>query len=558
MKVCAFQPKYPYAHEDTKAYLDFILATLDLCDESLDLIVLPECCNAPSSYPSAEIFRKNVEVNTPILIEKTVATAKRCKAIVSVNLYEGKAGKYRNTTLLWGPDGKITGRYLKQHLPATELDNIYVDSSYTLEYNPPTIIEINGIRYGFLTCYDCYFEEYVAHLAARKPDIVIVSSHQRGERSDILEMQTKSIAFNCNAYVVRSSISMGDTYYPYGANTMIVAPSGIVLSNIGQTVGVLTQSIDPRVKYVRSFGYGNYDIRNDIFISNGRTPWSYRACGSSAKPGDRQTGYPRVCAHRGFNTVLPENTMPAFALAISLGADELELDVWPTKDHRFVVCHDPNVDRTSDGHGALIDLTWEQVKEFAIRTDGIPEMEKLHFCLLDEVLKQYAQQVIINLHIKSVGSVDIYDREDFKRLVDLIYHYDCSEHVYIAGVENVLRTALKVAPELSRCALDETLDHTLVSLAKRYECEKLQLYRDEKQDYFDQQMIDEANASGIRCNIFWSDDPQDAIDLLERGVKTILTNDFLRIANVVFPYRNKLREDGQDKNTTGGKKNMWK
>ena len=42
-------------------------------------------------------------------------------------------------------------------------------------------------------------------------------------------------------------------------------------------------------------------------------------------------------------------------------------------------------------------------------------------------------------------------------------------------------------------------------------------------------MIDRANALGIRCNIFWSDDPEEAVELIRRGVSTILTNDFWRV-----------------------------
>ena len=44
-------------------------------------------------------------------------------------------------------------------------------------------------------------------------------------------------------------------------------------------------------------------------------------------------------------------------------------------------------------------------------------------------------------------------------------------------------------------------------------------------------MIDEANAAGIRCNLFWSDDPLEAEEMINRGVSTILTNDYLRVAS---------------------------
>ena len=47
-------------------------------------------------------------------------------------------------------------------------------------------------------------------------------------------------------------------------------------------------------------------------------------------PGDAEMPYPRICAHRGFNTVAPENSLPAWGAAIALGADEIEFDLWET------------------------------------------------------------------------------------------------------------------------------------------------------------------------------------------------------------------------------------
>jgi glycerophosphoryl diester phosphodiesterase len=48
-----------------------------------------------------------------------------------------------------------------------------------------------------------------------------------------------------------------------------------------------------------------------------------------------------VHGHRGARAVLPENTIPAFEHAISVGADVLELDLAVTKDNVLVVSHDP-------------------------------------------------------------------------------------------------------------------------------------------------------------------------------------------------------------------------
>jgi glycerophosphoryl diester phosphodiesterase len=62
---------------------------------------------------------------------------------------------------------------------------------------------------------------------------------------------------------------------------------------------------------------------------------------------------PVVVAHRGANEVLPEHTLEAYEAAIEMGADALECDVRLTRDHHLVCVHDPRVERTSDGRGAV-------------------------------------------------------------------------------------------------------------------------------------------------------------------------------------------------------------
>ena len=58
-------------------------------------------------------------------------------------------------------------------------------------------------------------------------------------------------------------------------------------------------------------------------------------------------------AHRGGRALLPENTLPAFANALSMGVDTLELDVGVTADGEIVVSHErglnPDLARRADG-----------------------------------------------------------------------------------------------------------------------------------------------------------------------------------------------------------------
>ena len=69
------------------------------------------------------------------------------------------------------------------------------------------------------------------------------------------------------------------------------------------------------------------------------------------------------CSHRGFNSIAPENTLPAFGAAAALGADEIELDLWPSADGKIMVCHDPSIDRTTNKSGKIIDLTSDKIRE---------------------------------------------------------------------------------------------------------------------------------------------------------------------------------------------------
>lgn len=75
---------------------------------------------------------------------------------------------------------------------------------------------------------------------------------------------------------------------------------------------------------------------------------------------------PLIYAHRGASGYAPENTLRAFALAADMGADGVELDVQRTCDGVLVVFHDETVDRVTDGHGCLADMTLAEVKRLRV------------------------------------------------------------------------------------------------------------------------------------------------------------------------------------------------
>ncbi|MFI9601325.1 glycerophosphodiester phosphodiesterase [Streptomyces sp. NPDC004069] len=82
--------------------------------------------------------------------------------------------------------------------------------------------------------------------------------------------------------------------------------------------------------------------------------------------------------HRGVMGVEPENTLRSFVAAQQAGLDVIELDLHLSKDGALVVMHDDEVDRTTDGSGAIADKTLAELRSLdAGRGERIPVFEEV-------------------------------------------------------------------------------------------------------------------------------------------------------------------------------------
>ncbi len=118
---------------------------------------------------------------------------------------------------------------------------------------------------------------------------------------------------------------------------------------------------------------------------------------SSAWPVLDQPG-PLAFAHRGGAGDWPENTMPAFEHAVSLGYRYVETDVHVTADGILVAFHDDHLDRVTDATGAIAELPWREVR--AARVDGEEPIP-----LLEDILGSWPE-LRVNIDPKHDGSVE--------------------------------------------------------------------------------------------------------------------------------------------------------
>jgi len=71
---------------------------------------------------------------------------------------------------------------------------------------------------------------------------------------------------------------------------------------------------------------------------------------------------PWLVANRGGGLLAPENTFPAFDLAVALGADAVETDIHLTRDGVVVVFHDDETERITGAVGTIEDRTLAEVQ----------------------------------------------------------------------------------------------------------------------------------------------------------------------------------------------------
>ena len=115
------------------------------------------------------------------------------------------------------------------------------------------------------------------------------------------------------------------------------------------------------------------------------------------------TGKVQVIARRGDAERAPENTIPAFARAIELGADGVEFDVHLTSDEHLVVHHFYNLGATNDGAGPIYEKTFSELRNLDAGSWFNPAFENIQIPLMAEVLALCNGKVNLEIDLKDLG-----------------------------------------------------------------------------------------------------------------------------------------------------------
>jgi len=235
--VCQFAPTDERAaNRDAVARL-----VAEAADRGARVIVLPEY----SSYfvePMDDTLAANAETLDGAFVQHLRALAAAHDAVIVAGLVEqADAGRVHNTVVAVSDAGMLAV-YRKQHLydafGQTESDWIAPGG-----IGEAAVFDVDGIRFGLMTCYDLRFPEVARTLMDAGADALVVPAEW--VRGPLKEHHWTTLltarAIESTAYVIAA-----DHPARIGVGlSQIIDPQGVVVAGVSSGEGVATASVDP-------------------------------------------------------------------------------------------------------------------------------------------------------------------------------------------------------------------------------------------------------------------------------------------------------------------------
>lgn len=234
---------------------------------------------------------------------------------------------------------------------------------------------------------------------------------------------------------------------------------------------------------------------------------------------DDDRAIPRVVAHRGYSSALPENTLAAMAAGDRAGADWTEIDVQTSADGIPYVLHDGTVDRTTDGRGALNLLTGGALDALDAGSWFSPAFAGQPLPRLTAALEE-ARRGSAGLLLEVKGPET---RAEVAAIVDELRAQGLIGRTLLQSFDvQVLRDARELAPELRLGLLRGTLDADPVATARELGAIAYNPSWTALAPRTDE--VAKLNAAGIAVMPYTVDDPGTWARMRDAGVDAIITN----------------------------------
>lgn len=219
-----------------------------------------------------------------------------------------------------------------------------------------------------------------------------------------------------------------------------------------------------------------------------------------------------VIAHRGASGHRPENTLPAYELAVEQGADMIEIDLHRTRDEGIVVVHDEDLSGLG-GRGEIAAATLAQVR--ALDAGGGERVPTL-----DEVLDGFGRRIAFNLELKRASQAE-YEGLEQATLAAVGQRGLLSRMLFSSFYDPVLARLRALSPE-ARIGLliSHKFPHRAVARAQALGAEAIH----PEDSIVTRDLVREAHDAGLAVHVFTVDEEVELRRFLDLGVDGIFTN----------------------------------
>lgn len=229
-----------------------------------------------------------------------------------------------------------------------------------------------------------------------------------------------------------------------------------------------------------------------------------------------------LTAHRGLSAIEPENTLPAFKAACEAKYNYVEFDIEPTADGKWIVMHDDDLRRTTNGHGKITERTLAEVS--ALKIDNGANIENytdLRVPTFEEtmaLLDRYYPNTKPMIEIKSIG------KNNLDSLIEFFKDYAARGRstIVISFDKDIIDTLYKECPEQTYWLLTSELSDEAVDFCKNHGNMRAAFNGNNTKNT--DSVINAAIDAGIPLAAWTVDSPDTLKNLYDLGVRYFTTN----------------------------------
>jgi len=226
-----------------------------------------------------------------------------------------------------------------------------------------------------------------------------------------------------------------------------------------------------------------------------------------------------LCAHRGGYESTPENTIPGFKEAIKYGAQMIEFDIQFTKDSALIIMHDGTVDSTTNGSGAVADMTLNEIRKLDAGSKKGQAFAGTKVPTLDETLALMPKNIWLNCHLKGGSKLGA-------AVALVIQKTNRMHQAFLTCEEDAAQGARAACPAVLICNTDNRYranvpQYVAATIKNKAEFIQLLVLKPGEDRKKQMELLKKNN---IRINYFYAEKPEMLSDLFKSGIDFVLTN----------------------------------